>query len=61
MIALAGNKLDLEANRAVTFQEANQYATENDFIFMETSAKTAANVHDIFLAIGKYLKKKKFH
>lgn len=29
------------------------YADENSLLFMETSAKTAMNVNDIFLAIGE--------
>ena len=37
------------------FQEAQAYAEENGLLFMETSAKTAMNVNDIFLAIGKKL------
>ena len=28
------------------------YAEENSLLFMETSAKTAMNVNEIFLAIG---------
>lgn len=54
MIALAGNKADLTNSRVVEFEEAKQYAEENGLLFMETSAKTAMNVNDIFLAIGTF-------
>lgn len=41
--------------RVVEFDEAQAYADENGLLFMETSAKTAMNVNDIFLAIGELL------
>ena len=34
-------------------QEAQSYAEENSLLFMETSAKTAMNVNEMFLAIGE--------
>ena len=37
------------------FQEARVYAEENGLFFMETSAKTAANVNDMFHEIGVFL------
>lgn len=55
VIALAGNKADLSNLRVVEFEEAKLYAEENGLLFMETSAKTAMNVNDIFLAIGELL------
>lgn len=54
VIALAGNKTDLANKRSVEYEEASQYAEENALLFMETSAKTAMNVNDIFLAIGMF-------
>lgn len=57
VIALAGNKVDLEDKRMVDEAEAKTYAEENGLLYMETSAKTAANVNELFLAIAKKLPK----
>uniref|UniRef100_A0A7S2UXE3 Ras-related protein Rab-5C n=1 Tax=Fibrocapsa japonica TaxID=94617 RepID=A0A7S2UXE3_9STRA len=57
VIALAGNKQDLADRRQVPFEEAHQYAEENGIIHMETSAKSALNVQEIFLEIAKKLPK----
>jgi len=55
VIALAGNKSDLGTRRTVEYEEANAYAEENGLLFMETSAKNANNVNEIFLAIARKL------
>lgn len=54
VIALAGNKADMESKRKVQTEEAQQYALDNDIIYLETSAKTSLNVRELFIAIGKY-------
>eukprot|EP01087_Luapelamoeba_hula_P015707 TRINITY_DN471_c0_g1_i1.p1 TRINITY_DN471_c0_g1~~TRINITY_DN471_c0_g1_i1.p1 ORF type:complete len:201 (+),score=43.33 TRINITY_DN471_c0_g1_i1:93-695(+) len=57
IIALVGNKSDLEDSRRIRNDEAHSYAEENGVLFMETSAKTAQNVAEIFEAIAKTLPK----
>mmetsp|Transcript_34828 Transcript_34828/g.87614 ORF Transcript_34828/g.87614 Transcript_34828/m.87614 type:complete len:198 (+) Transcript_34828:178-771(+) len=57
VIALAGNKVDLESKRKIITDEAANYAEENGLLFMETSAKTATNVNELFVAIAKKLPK----
>jgi len=57
VIALAGNKLDLADKRMVEQAEALAYAEENGLLYMETSAKTAANVEELFKAIALKLPK----
>ena len=49
VIMLIGNKNDLDSRRQVSFEEGERFARENGLIFMETSAKTAYNVEDVFL------------
>ena len=55
MIALAGNKSDLGSRRTVEYEEAKAYAEEKGLLFLETSAKNADNVDEIFLAIARKL------
>ncbi|XP_020404597.1 ras-related protein Rab5A, partial [Zea mays] len=55
IVALAGNKADLLDTRQVSADEAKAYAQENGLFFMETSAKTATNVNDVFYEIVKKL------
>ena len=57
VIALAGNKADMEGKRKVQYEEAQQYANDNEIMLMETSAKTAHNVRNLFVEIAKKLPK----
>ncbi|KAJ9183971.1 hypothetical protein P3X46_007763 [Hevea brasiliensis] len=54
---LAANKADLEEKRKVASEEGEQYAKENGLVFLETSAKTAQNVNELFYEIAKKLVK----
>lgn len=58
-IALVGNKSDLEEQREVTREEAEEYVAEvgEGMFYMETSAKTASNVNELFAAIAENLSK----
>ena len=52
VIALCGNKTDLEARRQVTRQEAIVYAEEENLLWFETSAKSGTGVSEVFTSIG---------
>mmetsp|Transcript_56402 Transcript_56402/g.78156 ORF Transcript_56402/g.78156 Transcript_56402/m.78156 type:complete len:203 (+) Transcript_56402:93-701(+) len=49
VIMLIGNKSDLENKRSVSKEEGQEFATKNGLTFLETSAKTAANVEAAFI------------
>lgn len=56
VIALAGNKADLPpSQRKVETEEAAAYAEENNILYLETSAKNASNVKNLFVEIAKKL------
>ena len=48
VFVLIGNKIDLENDRKVTFEEGKKFAAENNFIFQEVSAKTGKNFENLF-------------
>eukprot|EP00033_Pygsuia_biforma_P000452 GCRY01000537.1.p1 GENE.GCRY01000537.1~~GCRY01000537.1.p1 ORF type:complete len:204 (+),score=32.83 GCRY01000537.1:164-775(+) len=60
VIALAANKADLASKRKIETEDAQAYADENGLLFMETSAKTAFNVNEIFVDIAKKLPKNSY-
>lgn len=57
IIALAGNKADLENRRKVTKDEVESYVKENGILHLETSAKDGTNVKSLFVEIAKSLPK----
>jgi|EP00927_Polykrikos_kofoidii_P057794 small GTP-binding protein len=57
LIALAGNKSDLDANRVVDKEAVQAYAEEMGILFMETSARSGQNVCEIFQQIAQKLPK----
>ena len=55
-IILIGNKVDLESERLISYEEAEKYAQDFNFIsFIETSAKTGFNAKKVFINAAKIL------
>jgi len=54
-LLLLGNKADLEDLRAVTTDEAKQFAAQNGLVYSETSAKDGTNVDDVFAALTQFM------
>ena len=55
ILLLVGNKADMEAQRQVSTEEAQQYAQSLNLAYMETSAKTGHNVRELFTQIAQAL------
>lgn len=47
---LVGNKSDLTAKRVVSYEEGKELADSCNIRFIETSARSAANVEEVSLA-----------
>ncbi|PON45587.1 Small GTP-binding domain containing protein [Parasponia andersonii] len=57
VMALVANKSDLEPSREVDTEEGEEFAQENGMFYIETSAKTAENINDLFYEIAQRLAK----
>mmetsp|Transcript_21100 Transcript_21100/g.59309 ORF Transcript_21100/g.59309 Transcript_21100/m.59309 type:complete len:201 (-) Transcript_21100:152-754(-) len=57
LIALAGNKSDLDATRVIERETARAYAEQMGILYMETSAKNGQNVNELFHEIAVRLPK----
>ncbi|CAD8110936.1 unnamed protein product [Paramecium primaurelia] len=55
---LVGNKGDLESERQISYNEAQQFAKECGIDFFETSAKTSNNVEEIFTKMAQIILEK---
>ena len=55
VLALAGNKIDLANVSSELHEHAARFARENQLLFFETSAKTGANIIEMFTDIARYL------
>lgn len=49
---------DLESRREVKTEEGDAFAREHGLVFMETSARTAANVEEAFINTAKEIYEK---
>ena len=53
-IVIAGNKCDMpESAKTVSLSQAEDFARQNDYIHVSTSAKTGHNVEETFALIGQ--------
>ncbi|ESO88032.1 hypothetical protein LOTGIDRAFT_193895 [Lottia gigantea] len=56
---LVGNKMDLDAKRQVSSEEASRRAAEWKVNYVETSAKTRANVDKVFFDLQREIRSRK--
>ena len=55
LIALTGNKVDLEEQRAVSQSEAGAWAQANGCLHFEASAKSGSGVQELFRTVAEKL------
>mmetsp|Transcript_30959 Transcript_30959/g.30611 ORF Transcript_30959/g.30611 Transcript_30959/m.30611 type:complete len:98 (+) Transcript_30959:321-614(+) len=57
-VMLVGNKIDLNSQREVTYEEANKFAIDNNLLYAEASAKTGVGVRETFVDTAKAILKR---
>ena len=55
VVVLVGNKTDLAKKREITEAEGQEYASSQGMLFLETSAKTAANTSVLFELVARQI------
>ena len=56
IIALCGNKLDLQERRAVSEADVKKYEELENLMWKETSAKDGTNVNEVFKQLGMFIR-----
>lgn len=57
-VVLVGNKSDLTAERQVSDPEIREYAQRHNLQYLETSAKSATNINDVFVRLSLNINEK---
>ena len=57
-LVLVGNKIDLENERQIMYEEGDSFAKENNMLYIETSAKTGQNIETLFLKSAEIINEK---
>lgn len=55
VLILVGNKIDLESQRQVSKEEAQEFAESNNMMYVEASAKTAFSIENAFIELCKLI------
>lgn len=55
---LVGNKSDLTSKRAVSYDQAKEFADSLGIAFIETSAKNSTNVEKAFMTMASQIKER---